>query len=215
MKRPLMGLVVCIAMFFVTREIIHRSGVHLPSRSSSETSLAPIQPAATSLPPLTNLAFRAGRAASPKPAANSLSDSITRMDPAHVQEPVTPADQTNEQNIVAAIATAASINPNRRDPMARVALSMVGIDPTAEDYWVAAINDPSLSDKEREDLIEDLNEAGFTDPQNPTAADIPLILNRLQLIEAYAPSAMDDTNARSFAEAYKDLSNMLARLTAQ
>ena len=99
--------------------------------------------------------------------------------------------------------------------MARIALSMVGIDPTAEEYWASAINDSTLSDKEREDLIEDLNEVGFTDPQNPTAADIPLILSRLQIIEAYAPSAMDETNARSFAEAYKDLSNMLSRLTAQ
>jgi hypothetical protein len=35
-------------------------------------------------------------------------------------------------------------------------------------------------------------------------------LNRLQLIEELAPNAMDQVNADAFAEAYKDLVNMLA-----
>ena len=99
--------------------------------------------------------------------------------------------------------------------MARVALSLVGVDPGAEEYWAMAINDPSLSDSEREDLIEDLNEEGFEDPKNPTLDELPLIVNRLQIIEEYAPSAMDEVNARSFAEAYKDLFNMYVRLTGQ
>jgi len=101
------------------------------------------------------------------------------------------------------------------DPLARAALSMVGVDPDAEEYWASAINDPSLSDKEREDLIEDLNEVGFEDPENPTIDELPLILSRLEIIEAYAPFAMDDNNARSFAEAYKDLSNMYLKLTSE
>ena len=99
--------------------------------------------------------------------------------------------------------------------MARVALGLVGVDPSAEEYWAMAINDPSLSDNEREDLIEDLNEEGFEDPKNPTLDELPLIINRLQIIEDYAPSAMDEVNARSFAEAYKDLFNMYVRLTGQ
>src|SRR5262245_338870 len=35
------------------------------------------------------------------------------------------------------------------DPTARVALSLVGIDAGAEAYWVEAIGNPELSDKER------------------------------------------------------------------
>jgi hypothetical protein len=101
----------------------------------------------------------------------------------------------------------------RQDPIARAALSLVGMDPAAEEYWAIAINDPTLSDKEREDLIEDLNEEGFDDPANPTLEELPLIVNRLQIIEHYAPFAMDENNARSFAEAYKDLANMFLRLT--
>jgi hypothetical protein len=99
--------------------------------------------------------------------------------------------------------------------VARAALAMVGHDPDAEDAWVEAINDPALSPKDRSDLIEDLNEDGFPDPKNITMDDLPLILNRIALIEDVGPGAMDDVNAAAFAEAYKDLNNMLAKLAAE
>ncbi|HEV7403234.1 MAG TPA: hypothetical protein VGO11_09920 [Chthoniobacteraceae bacterium] len=99
------------------------------------------------------------------------------------------------------------------DPLARAALSMVGADPDAEEYWLAAINDPSLPAEERQDLIEDLNEDGLSDPQHPTADDLPLILSRLRLIEDVREEAMDEVNADAFQEAYKDLLN-LARLAS-
>jgi hypothetical protein len=100
-------------------------------------------------------------------------------------------------------------------PVARVALMFVGEDEEAEAVWNDAINDPSLSPEERKNLIEDLNEDGFPDPKHITADDLPLILSRLALIEELAPESMDDTNAAAFAEAYKDLSNMLDRLSQQ
>ena len=75
---------------------------------------------------------------------------------------------------------------------------------------MGAINDPNLPAEERKDLIEDLNEDGLSDPKHPGPEDLPLILNRLQLIEELAPDAMDRVNADAFAEAYKDLNNMLA-----
>jgi len=95
-----------------------------------------------------------------------------------------------------------------KDPMARVALAFVGADPDAEAYWYEAINNPDMSAHERQDLIEDLNEDGLSDPKNPTADDLPLILNRLQLIEAIVWDAMDEVNADAFLEAYKDLVNL-------
>ncbi|MCX5646951.1 MAG: hypothetical protein NTZ17_20070 [Phycisphaerae bacterium] len=95
-----------------------------------------------------------------------------------------------------------------QDPMARVALAFVGADPDAEMYWYGAINDPSLSAHERQDLIEDLNEDGLSDPQNPTMEDLPLILSRIGLIEAVVWDAMDEVNADAFQEAYKDLVNL-------
>jgi hypothetical protein len=100
-------------------------------------------------------------------------------------------------------------------PVARDALSFVGVDPDAEATWVAAINDPSMPSEARKDLIEDLNEDGFNDPKHVTRDEIPLIVNRLALIEQLAPDAMDDVNYAAFAEAYKDLVSMLARLTRQ
>ena len=104
------------------------------------------------------------------------------------------------------------IDPNSNKPIARQALGMVGADPVAEQYWLQAINDPNTSAKEREDLIEDLNEEGFDDPRNLTSDDLPLIESRLAIIEQLGPQATDEVNIRSFAEAYKDLTNMRRRL---
>ena len=95
-----------------------------------------------------------------------------------------------------------------QDPTARVALGLVGVDPDAEAYWEQAIFDRNLPDKEREDLMEDLNEVGFSDPKNPGQEDLPLILNRIALIEQIAPYA-DPFMQRHLGEAYKDLNNML------
>ncbi len=78
-----------------------------------------------------------------------------------------------------------------------------------------AINDPNTPKNVRKDLIEDLNEDGFVDPKHLTAEDVPLILSRLELIEQIAPEALDETNNAAFMEAYKDLVNMLNKLTPQ
>lgn len=96
-----------------------------------------------------------------------------------------------------------------QDPDARLALSLVGTDPDAEDYWVQAINDPNLPAEERKDLIEDLNEDGLSDPKHPAPEDMPIIAGRIQLIEELASSAMDQVNADALAEAHKDLVNLL------
>jgi len=95
------------------------------------------------------------------------------------------------------------------DPMARVALSFVGKgDPYAEEYWIEAIFNPNLPDgKEREDLMEDLNEVGFDDPKHPGPDDIPVILRRMELILDVAPYG-DDFMLEHLGEAYKDLVNM-------
>ena len=97
------------------------------------------------------------------------------------------------------------------DPDARDALALVGLDPEAEQYWLEAIYDSSLPDNEREDLMEDLNETGFADPKNLTANDLPLIVNRLEIINAVLPNA-DDFMTSHLLEAQKDLVNMYARV---
>ena len=96
-----------------------------------------------------------------------------------------------------------------RDPAAREALGLVGVDPNAEAYWTSAIFDTSLPDAEREDLMEDLNEDGLSDPKHPGPEDLPVILNRLAIIEQLAPQA-DDFMLEHLGEAYKDLNNLLA-----
>ncbi|HEY5914381.1 MAG TPA: hypothetical protein VJA21_27645 [Verrucomicrobiae bacterium] len=104
-------------------------------------------------------------------------------------------------------------DPPLQDKLARDALFYVGADPFAELYWMEAINDPSLSGHERSDLIEDLNEDGLSDWDNPGPQDLPLIISRLELIQELAPFAMDQVNADAFQEAHKDLWEMFDRLT--
>ncbi len=104
-----------------------------------------------------------------------------------------------------------------KEQLGRMALSFVGADPVADDVWISLINDPTLPANVRQDLIEDLNENGFSDGngRRPTVDDLSLIESRMQLIEEHAQDAMDDVNAAAFAEAYKDLANMWLRLTSQ
>jgi hypothetical protein len=95
-------------------------------------------------------------------------------------------------------------------PQARIALALVGSDPTAESVWLGAINDPFVPPNERKNLIEDLNEDGFADPHHISPDEMPLVMSRIQLIEQLAPFSTDDTNTAAFNEAYKDLTNMLS-----
>jgi hypothetical protein len=96
--------------------------------------------------------------------------------------------------------------------LAREALKSVGADAGAETVWITAINDPGLTSQQRSDLIEDLNEEGFADPKHVTPDELPLVLNRIELIEQLAPDAMDQTNLDAFEEAYKDLTNIAEKL---
>ena len=130
-----------------------------------------------------------------------------------------PAKPGAPQNVQpSAAANPANREPNSAEPvipepLAREALWYVGADPEADEVWVQAINDPKLSAEARQNLIEDLNEDGLSDPQNPGPEDLPLIWSRLDLIEELAPFSMDKVNADAFQEAYKDLVEMVARLT--
>ena len=103
--------------------------------------------------------------------------------------------------------------PPAKDPAARAALRLVGVDAAAEIIWQEAINNPRLPPQERQDLIEDLNEDGLPKEKNITRADLPMIRARLQIIDRLMPEAMDQTNADAFAEARKDLLNMQAKLS--
>lgn len=92
------------------------------------------------------------------------------------------------------------------------ALWYLGADPEAERTWSRAINDPNMPAGVRSDLIADMIDEGYTDNNNPTKADLPLILARLEIIERHAPYARDPVNAQAFAEIYRDLLEMYVRL---
>jgi hypothetical protein len=99
-----------------------------------------------------------------------------------------------------------------KEPLARLALNFVGSDAHANQFYQSAINDMTLTPSHRKNLIEDLNQDGFTDKKNLTARDLPLIENRIALIEQLAPGATDPANVAAFKEAYKDLVNMRNRV---
>jgi hypothetical protein len=168
-----------------------------PSQAEAQVdSLMPVAAAPVEKSPVP-VSRRPALASAPKPQSLN-KDSIARADRSK-QIPSSPAG--NE--------------PDPQQPVARIALSYVGEDPAAEAVWIASINDPNVSAHDRSDLIEDQNEEGFDDPHNITNDDLPLIENRLALIERLAPQSMDDTNAAAFAEAYKDLVNMRAKLVGR
>lgn len=141
----------------------------------------------------------------PAPVESTPAPSVATPSPAKAAAPLNP--------IVAATAIPPSKPSGKELTLPRLALSFVGADPEAEQIWNLAINDPDRPAKERQNLIEDLNEDGFPDPKNVTADDLPLILSRIDLIEHLAPSSMDEVNAAAFGEAYKDLLQMLDRLS--
>ncbi len=103
-------------------------------------------------------------------------------------------------------------DPAKKEPLARVALNFVGADAQANEFYQKAINDLTLPKDDRKNLIEDLNQDGFANKKNLDASDLPLIQNRIALIEALAPSATDPVNLAAFKEAYKDLINMRTRI---
>lgn len=109
---------------------------------------------------------------------------------------------------------ALATNSAAKEPLARLALSFVGADGLANEFWAQAINDPALTKDHRRNLIEDLNEDGLNF-RNLTPTDLPVIESRISIIEQLAPNPMDKVNAEAFAEAYKDLVNMKAKLTGQ
>ncbi len=135
----------------------------------------------------------------PEPLARTEAPAKTDSAPSPPAKPTAPS--------ATAPKLAKPVSPDQ-DPLARQALSLVGVDPVAEAYWIDAINDTSLPADERQNLIEDLNEDGLSDTKLPTIDDLPLIVNRLLLIEDLAPNAMDDANFEAFQEAYKDLLNL-------
>jgi len=172
-------------------------------------------PAPAIVPPV----IRSAIAPATKPAEQIVIDPPPAIEPApQIQAPKPAAPPIATARPAAKKSVAAAPNPPAPEPdkpIERQALIYVGADPAAEAVWMNAINDPSISAHDRQDLIEDLNEEGFDDPKNPTADDLPLIENRLALIESLAPSAMDDVNAAAFAEAYKDLIHMHSRAAGQ
>jgi hypothetical protein len=92
------------------------------------------------------------------------------------------------------------------------ALWYLGTDPEAETKWRRAINDPRCPPGVRSDLIVDMIDEGYTDNSHPTKADLPVIEARLGILERHAPYAMDEVNARAFAEAYRTLLELYIRL---
>ena len=92
------------------------------------------------------------------------------------------------------------------------ALWYLGTDPEAEKTWVRAINDLNTPPGVRSDLIVDMIDEGYTDNNRPGKADLPVILARLEILERHAPYAIDEVNAKAFAEAYRTMLDLYVRL---
>jgi hypothetical protein len=107
-------------------------------------------------------------------------------------------------------------DPVVKEELGRYALNFVGDDPVANELWATLIYDTSLPDKVREDLMEDLNENGFSggDGSVPTVQDLPLIASRIAMLEDHMQGA-DEFMMEHLGEAHKDLVNMWFELRRQ
>jgi hypothetical protein len=188
-----------------------------PSPRPGAPRQAPGRPQAVALPPPAPrpvpAPFIGVERAAPAPAARPI-PAASSGEPAATAPSLPPLIGAPTTGPAARAPKAPKPPPTPEQVIARQALALVGADSAAEAVWLDAINDPSRSAHERSDLIEDLNEDGFPDPHHVTGDDLPLIARRLMLIEQLAPTAMDQTNADAFAEAYKDLVNMYAKAAA-
>ncbi|HEU0010876.1 MAG TPA: hypothetical protein VFT34_13750, partial [Verrucomicrobiae bacterium] len=104
-----------------------------------------------------------------------------------------------------------------REPLARVALTYVGANGQAAQLWHTAINDPALKPAQRRELVLDLDQDGLQNDKTPTAADLPIVANRLALTQAYLQQDYvqnDPLLNKAFLEANKDLQKLLERGTA-
>lgn len=160
-----------------------------------------------------SVAEDAAVAGDPRAGEESVATSVDSGADAGSQQP--PPLSPSRRSARAAISAIAPLPPLAGLPPPRIpevlafaALRMVGKDAAAEELWNEAINDPNHSDETRSDLIEDLNDEGYPDPDHLTIADLPLISARLAIIERLAPHAADEVNAAAFEEAYKDLLGM-------
>ena len=102
-----------------------------------------------------------------------------------------------------------SVDPTKKEPLARYALTFTGSDPQATEFMHAAFRDPALPLPQRAELIEDLNQDGIQNEDNPTAQDAVLIAARLDLINRWYGEADQPPLVAAFDEARKDLVNML------
>ena len=184
--------------------IVAAACVFFASRPAVKVSAPPAVVRAASPPPVPGATVAAQTETSSAPEILAVKKSAD-VSPAPKKFTAKTAPKT------AASGKPAKPRPEIQDPDARAALSLVGADPAAEQYWISAINDDTLPANERRELIEDLNQDGFVNRKNPGLEDFQLIVSRIQLIEELAPSAKDQVNADAFAEAYKDLVKMLGR----
>jgi hypothetical protein len=207
---PILVLLGCLGgaavLLLSTRDADREAPARQTDRAQTEPSRTSIAPRLPEAPSSIPIQPQTNASASEVDAPASALATAQRPPPA--QPAGLPATNPVVQQKAPAKAGGRSSKPPLQDPEARVALALVGSDEWAEAYWYEAINDPALPPHERQDLIEDLNEDGLSDPKHPTPDDLPLILSRLSLIEALGPDAMDPVNAAAFAEAYKDLLNL-------
>src|SRR5262245_9969542 len=104
-----------------------------------------------------------------------------------------------------------------REPLARVALTYVGVSEQAAQLWHTAINDTAPKPAQRRELVLDLDRDGLQNDKTPTPADLPIVANRLALTQSYLQQEYvqnDPLLNKAFLEANKDLRVLLERGTA-
>lgn len=129
-----------------------------------------------------------------------------RVTPPHIVMPVTQP---------AATATPTSAELRTIEERARAAVAQVGVNDEAETAWLAAVNNKNVPANTRAELIYALAEEGYSDPDEFTEDDLPLIAARIVLIERVGAEAIDQTNAAAFNAVHATLAALTQQLMTQ
>ncbi|HOX58412.1 MAG TPA: hypothetical protein P5205_15220 [Candidatus Paceibacterota bacterium] len=107
--------------------------------------------------------------------------------------------------------------PGSKEPLARLALTYVGVNDQAAGLFHTAVFDQTLTPDQKRNLIEDLNQDGLSNTRSPTPEELQIITKRYELTQAYLQQDYvlnDKLLNAAFREADKDLRNMLQRAAA-
>ena len=96
-----------------------------------------------------------------------------------------------------------------KERLAQVSLDSAGLDPSADQFFKMALNDPNIPADDRRNLAEDFADHGVN-AKNPSARDFQVMQNRYGQLDQLMANATDPLIVAGLTEAKKDLTKFIS-----